>query len=341
MSAQYTMFDRMTSGDTDNVISSPESASGATPCVSPDGLMTGHAGPGPAPARLSPQQAKARGLTILATSGRCGPPSSASADLQNSLESRLMQRLDMAGSTLFRLTWRRSRTPLGRRFLEHAVSAPRISGDGCTSQHDLRSWATPRGRDAGPDYAITERPESGGLSLETQAALAGWPTPAHRDYRFANARPYSERCGKPNGEQLNNAAVHLASWGTPTAQDAKHGNLSESEQSRDPNVLRNQIYLAAWPPPRATDAMIARTPEGVAKEIERKKSPQDLIQAATLCGPARLTASGEMLTGSSAAMESGGQLDPAHSRWLMGLPPDWCDSAVTAMPSSRRRQRSS
>lgn len=57
--------------------------------------------------------------------------------------------------------------------------------------------------------------------------------------------------------------------------------------------------------------------------------------------PIRFTASGQMLTGSDAGMESLGQLNPAHSRWLMGFPPEWDDCAVMAMPSSRKSQQNS
>ena len=105
--------------------------------------------------------------------------------------------------------------------------------------------------------------------------------------------------------------------------------------------------LASWSSP--TVAERERSPEIIAKLAKKRLEehgqttvPIYVCEQAQLCGPARLTASGEMLTGSDAAMESGGQLNPVHSRWLMGAPPAWDGFACTAMQSvSLRRRRSS
>lgn len=59
---------------------------------------------------------------------------------------------------------------------------------------------------------------------------------------------------------------------------------------------------------------------------EHGVSPKHCTSSARVLtdGSARLTASGQLLTGSDAGMESGGQLSPHMSRWLMGYPPEWC-----------------
>ena len=97
--------------------------------------------------------------------------------------------------------------------------------------------------------------------------------------------------------------------------------------------LEHAVKFAGWATPRNEDSKSTGAHRGVADTLHSQTA---------LSVPARLTASGEMLTGSDAAMESGGQLNPAHSRWLQGVPPEWDDYACMAMQSlSRSRRRSS
>jgi len=137
-----------------------------------------------------------------------------------------------------------------------------------------------------------------------------------------------------------NLAAQLAGWPTPAARDWK--SSASNMHGHNARPLNEVARLAGWPTARSADGeKNVRPLDGTLRELERKGSPQDLVQCAAICGPARLTADGDVLTGSDAGMVDGGQLNPAHSRWIMGYPPAWDDCGVMAMPSSRSSRRSS
>lgn len=166
---------------------------------------------------------------------------------------------------------------------------------------------------------------------------SGWPTPM----AGTPAQNGNNAAGNNDSSRKTVEVVNWSGWATPKACDGK-GNTYEPEQDCRRMELRKQVSLTGWPTTRAADGeKNVRTLEGSLREIDRKGGPQDLSMAAAICQPARLTASGEMLTGSDAGMTSGGQLNPAHSRWLMGLPAEWDACAPTETLSMlKRRQRS-
>lgn len=127
--------------------------------------------------------------------------------------------------------------------------------------------------------------------------------------------------GRQGGMSLKQA-VQLSSWPTPTTRDHKDG----SECANVPlNALLGRVaWLAAWQTPTSIDSRRGDYQYDQGQKDKMRLSNQGVARASFT---ARLTASGEMLTGSCAAMRSGGQLSPAHSRWLMGLPQAWGDSA--------------
>jgi hypothetical protein len=338
--------------DSPSAISSPASASGPMPFVWPNGLTPEECGRGLALASLSPWLANLLGCSTSGTYGPTGSGSSSSAALQSFLASRLRQRLDTAGSTLFTLTWKESTTPSGLQVCRLRASARR------TSDSDSGSW---------PTTTVADSRSSGSLgyggqnfmTLTDAARQASWPTPmagtpAQNGNNAAGNTDYSRRVTDlagwatttrdhkgamnpgneltHNARPLNEQARLAAPWATPNATDC------ESAGGPQQTSLTNQATgrYASWATPQVHDSSGPKTPEQVEKirarcKAEGKGSP----------GFSNLNeqASGTHRTGSPAETASPGQLNPAHSRWLMGLPPEWDACAPTATRSSPRLRR--
>ena len=340
----------MTLPDTPNVTFLQDSGVGFTPLTLPDGRVIDPCGLALALASLSARQVKALGLR---TSGIYGPPgstSSRSASLQSSLENRLRARLSMLGSTLYTLTWKAWVTPSGVSRFRLRASVPR------TSETETTGWVTQTTRDWKDSGAGIKPRADGSLRLDQlprQANLCGWPTPLAFDSTNngeARALRYKGNAPSEAGNKRDPNApgsyrgdlkdwVALAGWPTPMAgTPAQNGNNAAGNTDSS----RKTVALAGWGTPTATQPG-GTGEQYVARSVAKtgNLTPTMLAHQVALVGPARLTASGELLIGSLAEMASGGPLNPAHSRWLMGYPVAWDACAPMATPSSRKRRQSS
>ncbi len=339
-------------GLSSSATSSPASADGP----SPSDWQTGETdlfGRVVVPASPSLVPGSKREAVTIDISGRIGRGSLESATLQRLLVSRLRARLPTAGSTLFSMTWSQKATPAGRLISRLRASAPRTDDNG------YGSWPTTTVQDAigsrrhgymddgRPRAAVRQQKESltghSGTTLTDAATLASWATPRTPSGGAESATRKQELGRTESGGGDLQAQALLASWATPTTRDHKDGDYCENVPENA--LLGRQVWQTdrgiwesdgtivrqtSWASPQARDyrSVTGREPE------QRDNAFQNLnVQAVLL-------PSGPTAPGSPAATASGGQLNPAHSRWLMGYPPAWdaCAATVTLLrPKSRRK----
>lgn len=232
-------------------ISSPESAHGITSLTELDGQMRFALGQDLVPVHHSVRAGSGKDSAIRVTSGPHGAGSLGSVALSLSLASRLQKKTAKLGSTLFRLSWKQSVTPSGRRLYQLVASAHR------TCVNEFTSWPTPTAL----SFANSRQPGMNQF-VKSCEKLAGWPTPNGDD---------ANNSTRSSGEyQSLTRKARLASWVSPAARDHKDSpGMATQKKNRDGSTrhrldhLPRQAHLAqltdSGPTPTGSTAATTRT----------------------------------------------------------------------------------
>lgn len=208
----------------------------------------------------------------------------------------------------------------------------------------LAAWPTPLGPAPNDTEATAGRPRARDFNPDLPL-VASWATPAASEFEIkdvpkmlARRKRLAEKHGNTNGFGMTlgqQVMTGLAPWATPTAGDMDRGTDMVRRDTGNPNShLTTQAALASWTTPQSRDWRSSATIK-TREELWGKKG-------VPLEQQARSVVSGPMPSGSSAEIPkalAGVQLNPAHSRWLMGLRPVWDACAPTETRSTLSKRR--
>lgn len=215
----------------------------------------------------------------------------------------------------------------------HCNSQDGLKTNQCGLHHCLASHSVSRGREKGnPTSGICGRPSSGSseseilqsyLANRLRVRLAAHGSMEYRLTWKVWTTPQQRRICALRASTPRTSGRDYTGWPTPrTGTGGPDATAKRPSGAKGTVNLAGAAKLAGWATPNAGDA----------KAGTNQKGDQVRLGKQAACGIAT--------TSSPAQTGNRGGLNPAHSRWLMGFPVEWCQAAISAGRMLKRQRRS-